>query len=78
MAAEGWSGGHGGSGRGRGKRWTKGGSGGGGNEGVGGSVHTLGIEVRDGTGVRGGEGAVDERAREGPKGVGHLFPSRTA
>lgn len=40
---------HGGSGRGRGKRWTKGGSGG--NEGVGGSVHTLGIEVRDGTGV---------------------------
>lgn len=71
MAAEGWSGGHGGSGRGRGKRRTKdgsssgggGGGGGGGNEGVGGSVHTLGIEVRDGTGLRGGREA-GERTRE--------------
>lgn len=64
MAAEGWSGGHGGSGRGRGKRRTKDGSGGGGNEGVGGSVHTLGIEVREGTGLRGG----GERTREQEKG----------
>lgn len=53
-----------------------GGKGGRGNEGVGGSVHTLGIEVR-GWGGRGEEGG-GGRAREGPKGVGHLFPSRTA
>lgn len=54
-----------------------GGKGGRGNEGVGGSVHTLGIEVR-GRGGRGGEEGGGGRAREGPKGVGHLFPSRTA
>lgn len=44
---------------------------------------TLGIEVRDGTGGEtvnrgGGSGGSGGPAREGPKGVGHLFPSRTA
>lgn len=61
-----------------GKRGGEDEKGGRGNEGVGGSVHTLGIEVRgrNGAGEEGESGG--GRAREGPKGVGHLFPSRTA
>lgn len=43
-----------------------------------GSVHTLGIEVRGRKEGVEGEKSGGRRAREGPKGVGHLFPSRTA